>query len=168
MRSGLQCRLVQRFLLLSRRTESLRATPGRRQRQHKGLDCPERTRGDSNRAQRARKYLGSRGSEAAGRPVPRSRRWARASARGGRRSVRRSTTATPPDPEIRKRIDELREQLRDHLPYAVAHGMRILAGIDVIGTMRSHSWPITVFHCRASNQCSRLACARLPRKRHCG
>jgi imidazolonepropionase-like amidohydrolase len=40
-----------------------------------------------------------------------------------------------PDPEVRKRIDELRERLRDHLPYAVAHGVRVLAGTDVVGTI---------------------------------
>ena len=39
------------------------------------------------------------------------------------------------DPEIRKRTDELRERLRDHLPYAVAHGVRVLAGTDVVGTI---------------------------------
>jgi imidazolonepropionase-like amidohydrolase len=39
------------------------------------------------------------------------------------------------DPEVRKRADELRERLRDHLPYAVAHGARVLAGTDVVGTI---------------------------------
>ena len=40
-----------------------------------------------------------------------------------------------PDPEVRARVGELRERLRDHLPYAAAHGVRILAGTDVVGTM---------------------------------
>jgi imidazolonepropionase-like amidohydrolase len=40
-----------------------------------------------------------------------------------------------PDPDVRKRVDELRERLRDHLPYAVAHGVRVLAGTDVVGTI---------------------------------
>ena len=40
-----------------------------------------------------------------------------------------------PDPDVRKRADELRERLRDHLPYAVAHGVRVLAGTDVVGTI---------------------------------
>ena len=40
-----------------------------------------------------------------------------------------------PDPEVRKQADELRERLRDHLPYAVAHGVRVLAGTDVVGTI---------------------------------
>jgi imidazolonepropionase-like amidohydrolase len=30
---------------------------------------------------------------------------------------------------------ELRERLRDCLPYAVAHGVRVLAGTDVVGTI---------------------------------
>lgn len=40
-----------------------------------------------------------------------------------------------PDPAVRGRIGELRERLRDCLPYAVAHGVRVLAGTDVVGTM---------------------------------
>jgi len=40
-----------------------------------------------------------------------------------------------PDPEVRKPVDELRERLRDCLPYAVAHGVRVLAGTDVVGTI---------------------------------
>ena len=40
-----------------------------------------------------------------------------------------------PDPEVRKRADELRERLRDHLPHAVARGVRVLAGTDVVGTI---------------------------------
>jgi imidazolonepropionase-like amidohydrolase len=40
-----------------------------------------------------------------------------------------------PDPEVRARVGALRERLRDHLPYAVAHGVRILAGTDVVGTI---------------------------------
>jgi len=40
-----------------------------------------------------------------------------------------------PDPAARARVGELRERLRDCLPYAVAHGVRVLAGTDVVGTM---------------------------------
>jgi imidazolonepropionase-like amidohydrolase len=40
-----------------------------------------------------------------------------------------------PDPAVRRRTDELRERLRDCLPYAVAHGVRVLAGTDVAGTI---------------------------------
>jgi imidazolonepropionase-like amidohydrolase len=40
-----------------------------------------------------------------------------------------------PDPAARKRAGELREQLRDRLPYAVARGVRVLAGSDVVGTI---------------------------------
>ena len=40
-----------------------------------------------------------------------------------------------PDPEVRARVGELRERLRDHLPYAAARGVRILAGTDVVGTI---------------------------------
>jgi imidazolonepropionase-like amidohydrolase len=40
-----------------------------------------------------------------------------------------------PDPEVRKPTDELRERLRDHLPYAVAGGVRVLAGTDVVGSI---------------------------------
>jgi imidazolonepropionase-like amidohydrolase len=40
-----------------------------------------------------------------------------------------------PDPEVRRRTDELRDRLRDRLPYAVAHGVRVLAGTDVVGTI---------------------------------
>jgi imidazolonepropionase-like amidohydrolase len=39
------------------------------------------------------------------------------------------------DPEIRKRTAELRERLRELLPYAVASGVRVLAGTDVVGTI---------------------------------
>ena len=39
------------------------------------------------------------------------------------------------DPAIRGRTDELRERLRDCLPYAVARGVRVLAGTDVVGTI---------------------------------
>jgi imidazolonepropionase-like amidohydrolase len=39
------------------------------------------------------------------------------------------------DPAVRRRTDELRERLRDCLPYAVAHGVRVLAGTDVVGTI---------------------------------
>ncbi|HEY1820913.1 MAG TPA: amidohydrolase family protein [Trebonia sp.] len=40
-----------------------------------------------------------------------------------------------PDPAARKRAGDLRERLRDALPYAVAHGVRVLAGTDVVGTI---------------------------------
>lgn len=40
-----------------------------------------------------------------------------------------------PDPERRKRTEELRERLRDGLPYAVAQGVRVLAGTDLAGTI---------------------------------
>jgi len=39
------------------------------------------------------------------------------------------------DPAIRARIAELRDRLRGCLPYAVAHGVRVLAGSDVVGTI---------------------------------
>ena len=39
------------------------------------------------------------------------------------------------DPAVRTRVGELRERLRDCLPYAVAHGVRVLAGTDVVGTI---------------------------------
>jgi imidazolonepropionase-like amidohydrolase len=39
------------------------------------------------------------------------------------------------DPEVRKPVGELRERLRDCLPYAVAQGVRVLAGTDVVGTI---------------------------------
>jgi imidazolonepropionase-like amidohydrolase len=40
-----------------------------------------------------------------------------------------------PDPAVRRGVGELRERLRDSLPYAVAHGVRVLAGSDVVGTI---------------------------------
>jgi imidazolonepropionase-like amidohydrolase len=40
-----------------------------------------------------------------------------------------------PDPEVRARVGELRGRLRDCLPYAVARGVRVLAGTDVVGTI---------------------------------
>jgi imidazolonepropionase-like amidohydrolase len=40
-----------------------------------------------------------------------------------------------PEPEVRARVGELRERLREHLPYAAAHGVRVLAGTDVVGTV---------------------------------
>jgi imidazolonepropionase-like amidohydrolase len=40
-----------------------------------------------------------------------------------------------PDPAVRIRVGELRERLRDCLPYAVAHDVRVLAGTDVVGTI---------------------------------
>jgi imidazolonepropionase-like amidohydrolase len=40
-----------------------------------------------------------------------------------------------PDPAVRRRIGELREHLRDCLPYAIAYGVRVLAGTDVVGTI---------------------------------
>ena len=39
------------------------------------------------------------------------------------------------DPTVRAQVGELREQLRDLLPYAVGHGVRVLAGTDVVGTI---------------------------------
>jgi imidazolonepropionase-like amidohydrolase len=39
------------------------------------------------------------------------------------------------DPVVRARVGELRERLRNCLPYAVAHGVRVLAGTDVVGTI---------------------------------
>jgi imidazolonepropionase-like amidohydrolase len=40
-----------------------------------------------------------------------------------------------PDPAVRRRADELSEQLRDGLPYAADHGVRILAGTDIVGSI---------------------------------
>jgi hypothetical protein len=40
-----------------------------------------------------------------------------------------------PDPEVRTAVGELRERLRDCLPYAIAQGVRVLAGTDVVGTI---------------------------------
>ncbi|MCL2583765.1 MAG: amidohydrolase family protein [Streptosporangiales bacterium] len=40
-----------------------------------------------------------------------------------------------PDPERRRKTSELRERLRDGLPHAVAQGVRVLAGTDVVGTI---------------------------------
>lgn len=40
-----------------------------------------------------------------------------------------------PDPAVRSRAGELRERLRDCLPYAASHGVRVLAGTDVVGTI---------------------------------
>ena len=40
-----------------------------------------------------------------------------------------------PDPAVRRRVSELREQLRDCLPYAIVRGVRVLAGTDVVGTI---------------------------------
>ena len=40
-----------------------------------------------------------------------------------------------PDPAVRAQVSELRERLRDCLPHAVAHGVRVLAGTDVAGTI---------------------------------
>lgn len=40
-----------------------------------------------------------------------------------------------PDLAVRRRIGELRERLRDCLPYAVTHGVRVLTGTDVFGTI---------------------------------
>lgn len=39
------------------------------------------------------------------------------------------------DVAARARAGEMRERLRDCLPYAVAHGVRVLAGTDVVGTI---------------------------------
>jgi imidazolonepropionase-like amidohydrolase len=40
-----------------------------------------------------------------------------------------------PDPAARARAGEQRERLRDRLAYAVAHGVRVLAGTDIVGTI---------------------------------
>ena len=40
-----------------------------------------------------------------------------------------------PDPAVRARAGERSERLRDCLPYAVAHGVRVLAGTDIVGTI---------------------------------
>jgi imidazolonepropionase-like amidohydrolase len=40
-----------------------------------------------------------------------------------------------PVPAVRARVSELRERLRDLLPHAVAHGVRVLAGTDIAGTI---------------------------------
>ncbi|MGH3298221.1 MAG: amidohydrolase family protein [Trebonia sp.] len=40
-----------------------------------------------------------------------------------------------PDPAVRAQVGELRERLRDRLPYAVAHGVHVLAGTDIVGTI---------------------------------
>jgi imidazolonepropionase-like amidohydrolase len=40
-----------------------------------------------------------------------------------------------PDPVVRDRVSALSERLRDVLPHAVAHGVRVLAGTDVYGTI---------------------------------
>lgn len=39
------------------------------------------------------------------------------------------------DPAVSAQAGELRERLRDCLPYAVAHGVRVLADTDVAGTI---------------------------------
>jgi hypothetical protein len=39
------------------------------------------------------------------------------------------------DPEIRRRTAEVHERLAELLPYAVTHGVRVLAGTDVVGTI---------------------------------
>ena len=39
------------------------------------------------------------------------------------------------DPAVRRRVGELRERLRGCLPYAIAHGVRVLAGTDAAGTI---------------------------------
>lgn len=44
-------------------------------------------------------------------------------------------TRNSPDPERRRRAAELSERLRDLLPYAAGHGVRVLAGTDVAGTI---------------------------------
>ncbi len=36
---------------------------------------------------------------------------------------------------MRKRIAEIRERLREVLPHALAHGVRVLAGTDVVATI---------------------------------
>ena len=40
-----------------------------------------------------------------------------------------------PDPAVLAQVGELRDRLRNCLPYAVAHGVRVLAGTDVVGTI---------------------------------
>jgi hypothetical protein len=69
--------------------------------------------------------------------------------RSGMRSLSRSAPAAvpgadaravlrkrhSPDSAARAQVGELRERLRDCLPYAVAHGVRVLAGTDVAGTI---------------------------------
>jgi imidazolonepropionase-like amidohydrolase len=40
-----------------------------------------------------------------------------------------------PDPAVRSRVGEQRERLRDCLPYAASHGVQVLAGTDVVGTI---------------------------------
>jgi imidazolonepropionase-like amidohydrolase len=40
-----------------------------------------------------------------------------------------------PDPADRARAGELRDRFREYLPYAIAHGVRVLAGTDVVGTI---------------------------------
>lgn len=40
-----------------------------------------------------------------------------------------------PDPATRARVAGVRERLREVLPHAVAHGVRVLAGTDVVGTV---------------------------------
>ena len=70
-----------------------------------------------------------------------------------------------PDPDVRKRIAELRERLRDHLPYAVAHGVRVLAGTDVVGTIADEI-ALLVDHGLTAGQAisaAGLASTRLPR-----
>ena len=41
----------------------------------------------------------------------------------------------PADPAVRARIGDLRDRLREFLPYAVGRGVRVLAGTDVVGTI---------------------------------
>jgi imidazolonepropionase-like amidohydrolase len=40
-----------------------------------------------------------------------------------------------PDPALRRKVAEISERVRDVLPYALAQGVRILAGTDVVGTI---------------------------------
>ncbi|MGH8861546.1 MAG: amidohydrolase family protein, partial [Jatrophihabitantaceae bacterium] len=40
-----------------------------------------------------------------------------------------------PDPAVRKRVAEIREHMRDVLPHAITHGVRVLAGTDVVATI---------------------------------
>ena len=40
-----------------------------------------------------------------------------------------------PDPAVRQQAAELSRQLREHLPYALGCGVRVLAGTDVVGTI---------------------------------
>jgi imidazolonepropionase-like amidohydrolase len=40
-----------------------------------------------------------------------------------------------PDPDVRARVAEIRERIEEVLPHAVAHGVKVLAGTDVVATV---------------------------------